>query len=193
MFNPEMTASAINKMSERTLAANLGIEFTEVGVDFMCARMPVDSRTLQPYGLLHGGASIALAETMGSVASTALIDLSAQAAVGLDINGNHLRTVQQGYVIGTVRPIHIGRRTHVWEIRIEDESGRPGQYQSADNDDCSTMIVLRPLIGINLDAALLFLAFGHCLQGKGRTASSSSTRGLPFISTVPQSPLPKNA
>ena len=84
MFNPEMTASAINKMSERTLAA----------------------------------------ETMGSVASTALIDLSAQAAVGLDINGNHLRTVQEGYVIGTVRPIHIGRRTHVWEIRIEDERGR---------------------------------------------------------------------
>ena len=123
MFNPEMTVSAINQMGERTLAANLGIEFTEVGADFMCARMPVDSRTLQPFGLLHGGASIALAETMGSVASTALIDLSTQAAVGLDINGNHLRTVQDGYVIGTVRPIHIGRRTHVWEIRIEDESG----------------------------------------------------------------------
>ena len=124
MFNPEMTVAAINQMSQRTLAANLGIEFTEVGADFMCARMPVDSRTVQPFGLLHGGASIALAETMGSVASTALIDLRVQAAVGLDINGNHLRAVTQGYVIGTVRPIHIGRRTHVWEIRIEDEGGR---------------------------------------------------------------------
>ncbi len=124
MFNPEMTVAAINQMSQRTLAANLGIEFTEVGADFMCARMPVDCRTVQPYGLLHGGASIALAETMGSVASTALIDLNVQAAVGLDINGNHLRTVTEGYVIGTVRPIHVGRRTHVWEIRIEDEVGR---------------------------------------------------------------------
>ncbi len=124
MFNPDMSLAAINQMSERTLAANLGIEFTEVGADFICARMPVDSRTLQPFGLLHGGASIALAETMGSVASTALIDLSTQAAVGLDINGNHLRTVQDGYVFGTVRPLHIGRRTHVWEIRIEDGEGR---------------------------------------------------------------------
>ena len=124
MFNPEMTVAAINQMCEQTLAANLGIEFTEVGVDFLCARMPVDSRTIQPLGLLHGGASIALAETMGSVASTALIDLSTQAAVGLDINGNHLRTVREGFVSGTVRPIHIGRRTHVWEIRIEDDEGR---------------------------------------------------------------------
>jgi 1,4-dihydroxy-2-naphthoyl-CoA hydrolase len=124
MFNPEMTVAAINRMSEQTLAANLGIRFTEVGADFMCARMPVDSRTIQPFGLLHGGASIALAETMGSVASTALIDLTTQAAVGLDINGNHLRTVQDGFVSGTVRPIHIGRRTHVWEIRIEDDEGR---------------------------------------------------------------------
>ena len=124
MFNPEMTVAAINQMSEQTLAANLGIEFTEVGVDFMCARMPVDSRTIQPFGLLHGGASIALAETMGSVASTALIDLTTQAAVGLDINGNHVRNVQDGFVCGTVRPIHIGRRTHVWEIRIEDDEER---------------------------------------------------------------------
>ncbi len=124
MFNTDMSLAAINQMSERTLAANLGIEFTEVGADFICARMPVDSRTLQPFGLLHGGASIALAETMGSVASTALIDLSTQAAVGLDINGNHLRTVRDGYVFGTVRPLHVGRRTHVWEIRIEDGEGR---------------------------------------------------------------------
>ena len=104
MFNPEMTVAAINQMSERTLAANLGIEFTEVGADFMCARMPVDSRTVQPFGLLHGGASIALAETMGSVASTAMIDLSAQAAVGIDINGNHLRAATEGYVIGHCPP-----------------------------------------------------------------------------------------
>lgn len=124
MFNPGMTVAAINQICEQTLAANLGIEFTEVGADFLRARMPVDSRTIQPFGLLHGGASIALAETMGSVASTALIDLTTQAAVGLDINGNHLRTVRDGFVSGTVRPIHIGRRTHVWEIRIEDSAGR---------------------------------------------------------------------
>ena len=124
MFNPKMTVAAINQMGEQTLVANLGIEFTEVGADFMCARMPVDKRTLQPYGLLHGGASIALAETLGSVASTALIDLTTQAAVGLEINGNHLRAVRGGYVSGTVRPLHIGGRTHVWEIRIEDERGR---------------------------------------------------------------------
>ncbi len=124
MFNPEMTVAAINRMSEQTLAANLGIEFTEVGADFMCAQMPVDRRTLQPYGLLHGGASLVLAETMGSVASTALIDLATQAAVGLEINGNHLRPVEDGVVTGTVRPIHLGRRTHVWDIRIEDEEGR---------------------------------------------------------------------
>ncbi len=124
MFNPEMTVAAVNRMSEQTLAANLGIQFTEVGADFMCAQMPVDRRTLQPYGLLHGGASLALAETMGSVASTALIDLASQAAVGLEINGNHLRSVEHGVVTGTVRPIHIGRRTHVWDIRIEDEEGR---------------------------------------------------------------------
>lgn len=124
MFNPEMTVAAINRMSEQTLAANLGIEFTEVGADFMCAQMPVDRRTLQPYGLLHGGASLVLAETMGSVASTALIDLATQAAVGLEVNGNHLRPVEDGVVTGTVRPIHLGRRTHVWDIRIEDEEGR---------------------------------------------------------------------
>ena len=124
MFNPEMTVAAINRMSEQTLAANLGIEFTEVGADFMCTQMPVDRRTLQPYGLLHGGASLVLAETMGSVASTALIDLATQAAVGLEINGNHLRPVEDGVVTGTVRPIHLGRRTHVWDIRIEDEEGR---------------------------------------------------------------------
>ncbi len=124
MFNPEMTVAAINQMNAGTLVANLGIEFTEIGDDFMRARMPVDSRTLQPYGLLHGGASIALAETLGSLASTALIDLSTQTVVGLDINGNHLRPVRSGFVIGTVRPIHIGRRTHVWEIHIEDENER---------------------------------------------------------------------
>lgn len=124
MFNPEMTVAALNRICERTLAANLGIEFTEVGADFLRAQMPVDRRTVQPYGLLHGGASLALAETMGSVASAGLIDLSTQAAVGLEINGNHLRPVEDGVVTGTVRPIHLGRRTHVWDIRIEDEEGR---------------------------------------------------------------------
>lgn len=119
-----MTVAAINRMAADNLIATLGIEFIEVGADFMRARMPVDARTTQPFGLLHGGASIALAETLGSVASTALIDQTEQAAVGLEVNGNHLRAAHSGFVTGTVRPLHIGRRTHVWEIRIEDEAGR---------------------------------------------------------------------
>lgn len=123
MFSPELTVSAINRMNSGTLAASLGIEFTEVGGAFMRARMPVDERTVQPFGLLHGGATIALAETMGSVASSALIDLERQAAVGIEINGNHLRAAKTGYVSGTVRPIHIGRRTHVWDIRVVDDGG----------------------------------------------------------------------
>jgi 1,4-dihydroxy-2-naphthoyl-CoA hydrolase len=111
----------INRWGQHTLAAHLGIEFVETGVDFLRARMPVDQRTVQPFGLLHGGASVALAETLGSVASVCCIDLQTQSAVGLEINANHLRGVNAGYVYGTVRPIHVGR-THIWDIRIVDET-----------------------------------------------------------------------
>ncbi|GAB3939101.1 hypothetical protein GCM10028804_63050 [Larkinella terrae] len=103
----------------------MGIEVTELGDGFMTARMPVDHRTHQPFGILHGGASVVLAETLGSIASfTQLDDPSRQRAVGLEINANHIRSVKEGWVYGKVTPIHIGRTTHIWDIRITDEAGK---------------------------------------------------------------------
>lgn len=101
----------------------IGIEFTELGDGYLRATMPVDTRTLQPYGLLHGGASVALAETLGS--SAGMLMAGGNAVVGLEINANHLRAVRSGLVTGTARPVHIGRSTQVWEIRIEDAGQRP--------------------------------------------------------------------
>lgn len=106
------------------MLANLGIEFTEIGADYIIAKMPVDERTIQPYGLLHGGASVALAETLGSVASHISIDQDNQWAVGLEVNANHLRPAKSGYVYGKVTPIHMGRKSHVWEIRITNEENK---------------------------------------------------------------------
>lgn len=101
----------------------LGITFTELGEGYLRATMPVDARTHQPYGLLHGGASVALAETLGS--SAGMLAAGDNAVVGLEINANHLRAVRSGTVTGTARPLHVGRSTQVWEIRIEDEAQRP--------------------------------------------------------------------
>jgi 1,4-dihydroxy-2-naphthoyl-CoA hydrolase len=106
------------------LAAHLDIRITEVGPDFLRGTMPVDGRTRQPFGLLHGGASVALAETLGSVASNYCVDTSRYYCVGQEINANHLRAVRTGRVTGTARPIHLGGRSHVWDIRIEDDAGR---------------------------------------------------------------------
>ncbi|HWK74516.1 MAG TPA: hotdog fold thioesterase [Povalibacter sp.] len=106
------------------MAKHIGIEFTELGEDYVKARMPVDDRTRQPYGILHGGASVALAETIGSTGAMLVIDSTKYHCVGQEINANHIRGVSNGYVIGTARPLHIGRRSHVWEIRIEDEQNR---------------------------------------------------------------------
>ena len=100
---------------------HLGIEFTDVTEDSLTARMPVDHRTRQPMGLLHGGASVALAESLGSVASYLLVDSDQYACVGLEINANHLKGVRQGFVYGVVRALHVGKRTHVWEIRVTNE------------------------------------------------------------------------
>lgn len=110
----------LNASSKGTLAEALGIEITEIGSDFVRGRMPVDRRTLQPYGLLHGGASVALAETLGSIGG-ALAAGGAQ-VVGLEINANHMRGKRDGWVTGTARPMHLGRTTQVWEIRIEDDT-----------------------------------------------------------------------
>ena len=117
------TLDALNARSAGTLMESLGIEFTELGDGFLRATMPVDARTHQPYGLLHGGASVALAETLGSSAGALMA--GGNAVVGLEINANHLRAVRSGIVTGTARPLHVGRSTQVWEIRIEDEAGKP--------------------------------------------------------------------
>jgi len=104
-----------------TMIERIGIKITEIGDDYVRGTMPVDARTHQPYGLLHGGASVALAETLGSLGAMMCADAKTHLAVGLDINANHLRGVTDGIVTGTARPLHLGRTTQVWEIRIEDE------------------------------------------------------------------------
>ena len=103
------------------MASYLGIEFLDIGEDFLVGRMPVDDRTRQPMGILHGGAHVVLAETLGSMAANLCLDWNKNYAVGLDINSNHIRSIKSGWVIGTAKPIHIGRQTQVWEIKIKDE------------------------------------------------------------------------
>ncbi len=114
-----------NALRQGTLIEHLGIVVTEAGDDWLRATMPVDARTKQPFGLLHGGASVVLAETLGSMAGGYCVDPATQMVVGLEINANHLRAVREGTVTGTARALHVGRSTQVWEIRIEDEAGRP--------------------------------------------------------------------
>ncbi len=121
IFKPGITLEQLNKLFVSTLVTHLGIELTSLGDDFLEARMPVDHRTRQPLGLLHGGASVALAETLGSVAAFCCIDSSLQYCVGLEINANHIKSAKDGFVTGQVRPIHIGKKTHVWEIKICNE------------------------------------------------------------------------
>jgi 1,4-dihydroxy-2-naphthoyl-CoA hydrolase len=120
-FNSGITIQDLHLLGKNTMGEFLGIGFTEIGDNYLKARMPVDNRTRQPYGLLHGGASAALAETLGSVASALVIDQSQYDCVGLEINANHIRGVKEGYVFGTAIPLHIGRSTHVWDIKIYDD------------------------------------------------------------------------
>ena len=123
IWKKPIALDALNAASAGNAVGHLGIEFSEVGDDFIRARMPVDARTRQPYGLLHGGASVLLAETLGSTAGGLCVD-EGQGVVGIEINANHLIGVREGLVTGTARPLHVGRSTQVWEIRIEDERGR---------------------------------------------------------------------
>jgi len=113
----------VNAWNRGCMVEHLGMLLTEIGDDYLRGTMPVDERTRQPFGLLHGGASVALAESLGSLAGNLCIEIS-EMAVGLDINANHLRAVSGGVVTGTARPLHVGRSTQVWEIRIEDERAR---------------------------------------------------------------------
>jgi 1,4-dihydroxy-2-naphthoyl-CoA hydrolase len=123
IWKSELSLDEINGWRE-TMVQWIGIKVVEVGDDFVRGTMPVDARTHQPYGLLHGGASVALAETLGSLGAMMCADAASEIAVGLDINANHVRGVTSGVVTGTARPLHIGRTTQVWEIRIEDERAR---------------------------------------------------------------------
>lgn len=120
-FKKDLSLNDFSGMGADTLGELLDIRFTEVGADFLKATMPVDHRTHQPYGLLHGGASCVLAETLGSVASAKVIDPEKFICVGLEINANHVRSVRSGLVTGIATPIHIGASTHVWDIKIYDE------------------------------------------------------------------------
>jgi 1,4-dihydroxy-2-naphthoyl-CoA hydrolase len=121
IFSQEVTIQAMNQMFANTMVSHLGIEVIRMGEDFIEAKMPVDHRTHQPLGLLHGGASVSLAETLGSIAATCCIDMSKQYCVGLEINANHIKSVKSGFVFGITKPVHIGKKTHVWEIRITNE------------------------------------------------------------------------
>ena len=123
-YDPALTIEHLNPLGRNTMGEHLGIEFTEIGEDYLKARMPVDHRTHQPYGLLHGGASVALAETLGSVAAAFVVNKEKYDCVGLEINANHVRGVRDGFVTGTARPIHLGKTTHVWDIRIHDDHNK---------------------------------------------------------------------
>lgn len=123
MPQKDISLQQLNSLCQNTLAEVLGIEFTEVGADFICGKMPVDYRTHQPMGLLHGGASVALAETLGSVGASLQINPEKQACVGLEINANHVKSVRHGFVHGRASAIHIGRKTQIWEIRITNDGG----------------------------------------------------------------------
>ena len=124
IWHHPITLEELDRQSKGCMVDLLDIHFTEIGPDYLRASMPVDARTWQPYGLLHGGASVVLAETLGSTAAQCCVDGSRFYCVGQEINANHLRGVRSGRVTGTARPIHIGARSHVWEIRIEDDKGR---------------------------------------------------------------------
>ncbi|WP_036110052.1 MULTISPECIES: hotdog fold thioesterase [Luteibacter] len=114
----------VNGWSRGTMMETLDIRFTDFGDDWLRGTMPVDHRTQQPFGLLHGGASVVLAETLGSSAALLTLDVEKEVAVGLDINANHIRGVRGGIVTGTAKALHLGRTTQVWEIRIEEEQGK---------------------------------------------------------------------
>ena len=124
-FKQRPDLAALNAMLAGTAPRSLGIVLTEQGEDFLRGTMPVDERTKQPYGLLHGGSSAVLAETLASMAANLCVgDAAHEQAVGLELNANHLRAATSGLVTGTARPLHVGRSTQVWDIRIEDEAGR---------------------------------------------------------------------
>ena len=123
-FNKDIKIADLRSLAPGTMSNHLGMEWLEIGPDFLKMRMPVDERTKQPYGLLHGGASCALAETVGSIGSHLIIDSSKYICVGLEINANHISSARSGYVIAIATPLHTGSTTHVWDIKIHSEENR---------------------------------------------------------------------
>lgn len=122
IWHHEPTTDLLDELCKRSMVEYLSIRFTEVGPDYLCAAMPVDWRTHQPHGILHGGASVALAETIGSVAANLVIDNAKKYCVGMEINANHIRSVRAGTITGTARPVHLGQTTQIWQIEIKNES-----------------------------------------------------------------------
>ncbi len=124
IWSREYTVEELNGRPKGHIGELIGIEFTEITEDSISARMPVNEKTHQPYGILHGGASVVLAESLGSVASNMIIDSDKYIGVGLEVNANHLRPVKSGFVTGICKPIHIGGKTHVWDIKLYDDRGK---------------------------------------------------------------------
>jgi 1,4-dihydroxy-2-naphthoyl-CoA hydrolase len=120
-FNKQLSIADLKPLGPNTMGEHLAMECVEIGPDFLKMKMPVDNRTKQPYGLLHGGASCALAETVGSIASALIINPEKNICVGLEINANHVRSAKSGFVTATCTPLHIGASTHVWDIKIHDD------------------------------------------------------------------------
>jgi 1,4-dihydroxy-2-naphthoyl-CoA hydrolase len=123
-FDKSITLEKIKGFGIDSMAGLLGIKYVEIGENFLKMSMPVDNRTRQPYGLLHGGASCALAETVGSISSALVINPANFYCVGMEINANHIKGVEEGIVIATCIPLHLGKNSHVWDIKIEDEAGK---------------------------------------------------------------------
>lgn len=123
-FSQSLTVEQLQSFETETMNQYIGIEFTEVGENYLKAKMPVDNRTRQAYGILHGGASVTLAETVGSIASAMVIDPAKYYCVGIEINANHIRSIKEGFVTAKALPLHLGSSTHVWDIKIVDEKDR---------------------------------------------------------------------
>ena len=117
-------STLIDEMSKGTIDEHLGIKIIDVGDDYITGTMPADARTFQPYGIVHGGANVVLAETLGSIAGAYVIDMSTTRCMGQEVSATHLRPVSSGLVTGTAKPIHLGRRSHVWEIRLTNDQGK---------------------------------------------------------------------
>ena len=122
IWHQQPSLDKVNALNKNTLGQSLGIEFVEVGDDFIAATMPVDNRTIQPFGLLHGGANVALAETLGSVASLYVVDKESFIAVGIEINANHIKAVLSGKVKGICKPLNVAGRNHIWDIKIYNDA-----------------------------------------------------------------------